>query len=101
MTKGMQDQLQEEIGDVTWHWLRPHQQRDALFCVAPELELARVGAAVAADDAAAVRGWLASGALARPTPAQLERWEADPTRSLRMLIVQPFVLIQELPSSLN
>lgn len=101
MNVTLQQKLAAEIGEVTWHWLRPHQQREAIYCVVAELELARVGAAVAADDAAAVRGWLASGALARPTPAQLERWEADPTRPLRMLIVQPFVLIQELPSSLN
>jgi hypothetical protein len=101
MNDALQKKLAEEIGEVTWHWLRPHLQRDALFCVAPELDLAAVGAAIAVDDAASVRGWLSSGALVRPQPQQVERWEADPTRSLRMLIVQPFVLIQDLPSSLN
>lgn len=99
MNVTLQQKLAAEIGEVTWHWLRPHQQRDALYCVAAGLELAVVGAAIAGDDVAAVRGWLASGALARPGQEQLAIWEADPTRSLRMLIVQPFVLIQELPPS--
>lgn len=92
----LQEKLHEEIGEVTWHWLRPHQQREALFCVAAELGLAVVGAALARDDAAAVRGWLQAGTLAKPAPEQLAAWEADPTRPLRMLIVQPFVLVQEL-----
>jgi hypothetical protein len=99
MSEAVQKKLQEEIGEVTWHWLRPHQQRDALFYVAAELELAAVGAAIATDDTGAVRGWLASGALSRPDQEQLARWEADPTRALRMLIVQPFVLIQEFPTT--
>lgn len=80
---------------VEWHWLRPHQERDALWVVAAKLELPEVAAALARDDAAAVRGWLASGALAKPDAAQLERWNAAPTVKLRMAIVQPFVLVQE------
>lgn len=99
MRETLAQRLQEEIGEVTWHWLRPHQQRGALFVVAAGLELAAVGAAVAADRAELVRAWLAGGELARPSAEQLARWEDDPTRSLRMLIVQPFVLVQELPPS--
>jgi len=98
MSEALHLKLCEEIGEVTWHWLRPHQQRDALFCVAAELDLAVVGAALARDDAATVRDWLAAGTLAKPAPEQLAAWEADPTRPLRMLIVQPFVLVQELPT---
>lgn len=98
MSETLRNKLAEEIGEVTWHWLRPHQQREALILVAGELDLATVGVAVATDDAATVRVWLDAGRLARPDADQLAFWEADPTRSLRMLIVQPFVLVQELPA---
>lgn len=84
------------VENVEWHWLRPHHQREALWVVAMPLRLEDVGAALARDDAAAVRGWLADGSLSKPSVEQLENWEGDPTRTLSMLIVQPFVLVQEL-----
>ena len=80
---------------VAWHWLRPHQQRDALWVVATALDLEAVGAALARDDAEAVRAWLADGSLRKPAKEQLDCWESDPLHPLSMLIVQPFVLVQE------
>ena len=80
---------------VPWHWLRPHQQRDALWVVAAPLNLEAVGAALTRDDAAAVRVWLAEGSLHKPDKEQLARWESDPLHPLSMLIVQPFVLVQD------
>jgi hypothetical protein len=83
------------VETVAWHWLRPHHQRDALWVVAAGLDLEEVGAALTRDDAAAVRDWLADGSLCKPKQEQLERWESNPLHTLAMLIVQPFVLIQE------
>ncbi len=80
---------------VAWHWLRPHQQRDALWVVTAGLDLEMVGAALTRDNAAAVRAWLADGSLCKPDQEQLESWENNPLHSLAMLIVQPFVLVQE------
>lgn len=91
--KGEEAELGVEV--VAWHWLRPHQQRDALWVVATDLDLEVVGAALAGDDAEAVRGWLADASLRKPEEAEIERWESDPLLSLAMLIVQPFVLVQE------
>ena len=80
---------------VAWHWLRPHHQRDALWVVATSLDLEAVGAALARDDAEAVRAWLADGSLSKPAKEQLDCWESEPLHPLAMLIVQPFVLVQE------
>lgn len=80
---------------VAWHWLRPHQQRDALWVVRTGLDLEIVGTALARDNAAAVRAWLADGSLGKPKQEQLDRWESEPEQPLAMLIVQPFVLVQE------
>lgn len=88
-----------EIAAVEWHWLRPHHEQGRLYCVAAGLDLAEVALAVARDDSAAVRGWLAAGTLAKPDADQLARWNADPTRPLNMVIVQPFVLVQERPTT--
>lgn len=80
---------------VAWHWLRAHHQRDALWVVAAALDLEAVGTALAQDDAESVRAWLAAGSLRKPEKEQLDRWESDPLHPLSMLIVQPFVLVQE------
>jgi hypothetical protein len=80
---------------VPWQWLRPHQQRDALWVVATPLDLEEVGAALTRDDAEAVRAWLANGSLSKPDKEQLDHWEKNPLQPLFMLIVQPFVLVQE------
>lgn len=80
---------------VAWHWLRPHHQRDALWVVAAGLDLEIVATALARDNAAAVRAWLADDSLCKPKQEQLDRWENHPEQPLAMLIVQPFVLVQE------
>jgi hypothetical protein len=89
----------DEIEDVEWHWLRPHLDRGALIVVGPALDLAEAAARIAADDTAAVGAWIASGQMAKSTPAQIAAWDAEPLRAFRMLIVQPYVLIQERPAT--
>ena len=84
-----------EIEEAEWHWLRPHQERGAVIVVVPPLELAEAGRSVAADDTATVGQWIDAGLLRKPDAAQLEAWNAEPTRRLRLLIIQPYVLIQE------
>lgn len=80
---------------VAWHWLRAHHERDALWVVTPILDLEAVGAALARDDAESVRSWLAAGSLRKPEEVELDSWNSDPLHPLRMVIVQPFVLVQE------
>lgn len=95
----MPRKLAEEIENVEWHWLRPHLERDALIVVSPALDLAEAARRIAADDAAKVGAWIVKGELAKPTADQITAWNVDPTRLFRMLIVQPYVLIQGLPAA--
>jgi hypothetical protein len=67
-----------------------------LFIVAQEIDLVEAGAEIVADNTAKVTKWIADGKIARPTPTQIEAWDAEPTRSFRSLIVAPYVLMQEL-----
>lgn len=94
-----QKRLSDEIAAVEWHWLRPHLERGALIVVSPVLDLAATAARINADDTAQVGAWIAAGQLAKPTREQIADWDADPVRTFRMLIVQPYVLIQERPAA--
>lgn len=92
----MTEELALQVDVAEWGWLRPHGERGGLVVVSPLLDLAEVGARVAADDAAAIQSWIAAGDMGKPTAPQLEAWDAAPDRRFRMLVVSPYVLIQEL-----
>jgi hypothetical protein len=91
--------LADEIETVEWHWLRPHLERGVLIVVDLALDLAATAARISADDTIQVGAWIAAGQLAKPTREQIADWEADPVRTFRMLIVRPYVLIQEPPAA--
>ena len=95
-----QKTLTDQIETVEWHWLKPHLDRDALIVVSPEIDLSLGAAKVAADDGSTVGAWIAEGKLTKPSADRIEAWNMTPTKNFRMLIVQPFVLVQEpLPPS--
>lgn len=87
------------LDEAAWEWLKPHAQRDVVICVAPPLGLVEVGAAIANDDTTAVNRWIGEQQIQKPTAAQLSDWNARPERRFQALIVQPYVLIQELAAN--
>jgi hypothetical protein len=89
-----QKNLAHQIETVEWHWLKPHLDRDALIVVSAEVDLALAATKVAADDSATVGAWISEGKLTKPSANQIDAWNADPAKNFRMLIVQPFVLVQ-------
>ena len=96
MAETRRDKLAGEVDEAEWGWLRAHLERGGLIVVAPELELAEVGLLIAADDAAAVSTLVHRGRLVKPTADQIAAWDADPGKKFLILIVSPYVLIQEL-----
>lgn len=100
----LDDAMQELAGQVDtaqWQWLRAHNERGALILVERMLELVTVGERVVADDSATVQSWLASHLLSKPTAEQIAVWDAVPDKPFNMLVVSPFVLIQELDLTEN
>lgn len=89
------EQLAVQIDIAKWDWLRAHSGSGALVMVDRMLDLAEVGAALAADDAAAVQRWMASALVAKPDAEQMSVWDRTPDKPFSMLIVSPFVLMQE------
>ncbi len=92
----LREQFKTDLADVCWKDLRIHMQRDAIITVAGELDLIDVAVAVARDEKERVGPWIEGGQLSKPGREQLDCWEAELDKGFRMLIVQPFILIQEI-----
>ena len=95
----MQDlkaELAKSIDQAEWNWLIPHAKRDAIFVVSRSLNLVDVGVAVACDDVLSVQHWISTEQFHKPSADQLALWNLDSSRRFNALIVQPFVLVQEL-----
>jgi len=93
---GMVESFKRDLAEVTWRELKVHLQRDAIIIVAAELDLIEVAVAVAEDDKTRVETWIAAAQLVKPITEQLENWEQEPDNRFQMLIVQPFILIQDI-----
>ena len=91
----MRESFKRDLAEVSWKELRVHLLRDALILVAAGLELIEAAVAVADDDKDRVADWIATGRIGKPTADQLKLWESEPEKLFRMLIVQPFILIQD------
>ena len=93
---GMVESFKRDLAEVNWRELKIHLQRDAIIIVSAELDLIDVGVAVADDDKTLVETWVTSNQLNKPTETQLKSWEQNPEQRFQMLIVQPFILIQDI-----
>jgi hypothetical protein len=87
--------LADQVDTAQWQWLRAHNERGSLIVVDSILDLAEVGERLAADDSVMVQSWLASHLLLKPTIEQITAWNAVPDTLFFMLVVSPFVLIQQ------
>lgn len=101
----MQDlraELAESVDIAEWQWLSPHARRDSIIMVDRALDLLDVGVAIANDNVTFVQHWIAESLLQKPSTTQISTWNGDQTRRFKALIVQPYVLVQEVePSTLN
>lgn len=90
--------MAESIDEAAWEWLRPHLLRDVLILVESDLDLVETGLALAADNAEQVRTWVDSGKIGKPLPEQIAYWDTSPEeQKFILLIVAPYLLIQEIP----
>jgi hypothetical protein len=89
-------ELSDAIDEAEWNWLMPHAQRDSIIVVEPELSLLDVGEAIAGDNVTFVRHWIDESLIHKPSSTQLSDWNQDQSKRFNALIVQPYVLVQEL-----
>ncbi len=90
----MIERFKEELAEVSWRDLREHLQRDTIITLIPELDLVEAATAVARNDTARIEAWIAAGQLGKPSAEQVAAWEKQMDKSFRMLIVQPYILVQ-------
>lgn len=96
MTQQLRQELATMVGPAEWHNLLPHAARDSIVVVNPDLDLVDVGVALATDNVSSVQRWISEALIAKPTVDQLKDWERDRSRQFQVLIVQPYVLIQDI-----
>lgn len=92
---GMIESFKRDLAEVSWRELKIHLQRDAIIFVAADLDLLDVAVAVADDDKTLVEAWIGENQLGKPTEEQLKSWEEESDSRFKMLIVQPFILVQD------
>ncbi|MCC5635980.1 DUF2288 domain-containing protein [Nostoc sp. CHAB 5844] len=89
-------ELTEGLDEAEWEWLIPHVQRDAVILVASELNLLDVGEAIANDNTQSVQQWIDEQLITKPSVEQVGEWNSDRQKRFNTLILQPFVLVQEI-----
>ena len=82
------------LDEAEMDWLQPHLDREVVVWVDDSLDLVDVGMAIAQDDANTVRRWIEEQFLIKPDADRIAQWV--PSMRFRALIVQPYVLIQDL-----
>lgn len=89
-------ELTEILDESEWEWLIPHVQRDAVIVVSVDVNLLDVGVAIASDNISSVQQWIDEQLIAKPTTTQIGEWNGDRTKRFHTLIIQPYVLVQEI-----
>jgi hypothetical protein len=92
----LRDELAESLDQAEWSWLVPHADRDAVIVVSDALDLVDVGLAIVNDNTPSVQRWIAEQLLYKPSTEQKIVWDTTQSKRFKALIVQPYVLIQEL-----
>ena len=97
MSQALRQELANMVGPTQWDWLKPHIARDVVVLVDPQLDISEVGVALTNDKVQLVQRWIGEQLVTKPSKKQLQTWGVvGPSNQLRSLIVQPYVLVQEI-----
>lgn len=95
------EELERAVDVAEWWELRSHLERGGIIVVDTTLNLADVASKIADDDTGSVSQWIEKGTLAKPSLQQIETWDSEKKKVFSVLIVSPYVLIQDVPLSQN
>ena len=89
----LKTRLNQETSKLRWTELQRHYAGGIVVAVDETLDLIAVAVAIARDDAAAVKKWMADGRLARVSDIQAAAWlQVD--LEMWAVVVKPWVLVQ-------
>jgi len=83
------------IDETEWSWLRAHLERGGLILVDDSLDLAEAASRLLQTTLEVIEQWVSEGKLGKPSEAQILHWNEQRQKKFAMLIVSPYVLIQE------
>lgn len=89
------EELALSVDEAHWSWLRAHLERGGLILVDNAVDLVEAAVKVANDDTGPIEEWISKGKIGKPTESQIQAWDADEKKKFSMLIISPYVLIQE------
>ena len=89
------EELQLLIDVTEWAQIRAHLDRGGVIVVDGSLDLADAAVKIAGNAADIVSRWIADGKVNKPTNTQITQWNIEKQKKFSMLIISPFVLIQE------
>lgn len=92
----LRERLAENLDEARWEWLIPHHEREVVVVVNEELDLLDVGEAIASDNTSSVQHWINEQLIYKPSVQQVSVWNNNRGKRFNALIVDPFVLVQEL-----
>lgn len=92
----LRTELSETIDVAEWEWLMPHVKRDAVIVISLDLDLLDVGEAIANDNIPLVQRWIDEELISKPSNEQLGLWNSNQQQRFNTLIIQPYVLVQEI-----
>ena len=90
-----QEELALSVDEVEWSCLRAHLQRGGLILIDDSLDLVETAAIMARNDTAVIEKLINTGKICKPSENQIHTWDCDTLKKFTMLIVSPYVLIQE------
>lgn len=89
------EELALSIDEAEWNWLRAHLERGGLILVDDRLDLAETALKIATDDVLNLQEWIGTGMIGKPSGDQIKLWDIEKHKKFSMLIVSPYVLIQQ------
>ncbi len=89
------EELRMTIDEAEWSWLHAHLERGGLILVDDSIDLSDAALMIANDNTEIIGEWVNSGKLGKPTLNQISHWNTEKQKKFSMLIVSPYVLIQE------
>lgn len=89
------EDLTLSIDEAEWGMLRAHLERGGIILVDDNLDLSDTALRVATDDVEAIQRLVESGMIGKPSESKIRAWDDEKQKKFAMLIISPYVLIQE------
>jgi len=91
----LREKLTKELLVAPWKDIRPHFEAGRVYVVSEDLELIEVAVRMVDDDVTQIQSWIISGQITPPNEIQIRSFDQSPEKTFSLLIVQPYVLLQE------